>query len=111
MLGAPFLMQFDAQSMNHHAPTRGYFSLKTQKVYFLYGLRPSWVVKVRFGGDQISTIFGNLIAVFFGKAHLTNHCCFSLQFFRSDICLLPRHNIIKNHSVWASGWSDVEMWL
>ncbi len=44
------------------------------------------------------------------NAHLTNHWVFSLQFF-CNVCLLQEHQNTKNHVIWCSGWSGVDIWL
>ncbi len=45
------------------------------------------------------------------NAHLTNHWVFSLQFFFNHVCLLQEHQNTKNHVIWCSGWSGVDIWL
>jgi len=36
---------------------------------------------------------------------------FSLQLFCNDVCLLQEHQKTKNHVIWCSGWSGVDIWL
>jgi len=45
------------------------------------------------------------------NAHLTNHWVFSLQFFCNNACLSQEHQNTKNHVIWCSGWSGVDIWL
>jgi len=52
-----------------------------------------------------------LLSFFKGKWHLTNHWVFSLQFFCNDVCLLQEHPNTKNHVIWCSCWSGVDIWL
>jgi len=42
-------------------------------------------------------------------AHLTNCWIFSLHF-HNDVCLLQEHPNTKNHVIWCSGWSGVDIW-
>jgi len=54
-----------------------------------------------------------LLLIFSAKnQHLTNHRVFSLQFFCNDFCLLQEHQNTKNHVIWCSGWSavDIRQW-
>ena len=53
------------QVMGCHAPTRGYFLLKTPQVYFRLGIQLCWGMKIRFYRDQSLTVFGTLLADFF----------------------------------------------
>jgi len=73
------------------------------------------MLKPRFGGGRILTHFGTPFAAFLREMtknrHLTNHWVFSLQFFCNDVYLLQEHQNIKNHVIWCSGWSAVDIWL
>jgi len=94
----------------YHSPTRGYLLLKTLQFGQEYA---GWWSQVWRGSNfehilfPVCCLYPRKMA---GIAHQTNQLVFSV-IFCNDICLTQGHHVINNHSIWVSGWSDVESWL
>ena len=78
--------------------------------HFYYIIKQLWI-RGRFSGGPFWGSFGwFFLREMTENPQLTNHWVFSLHFFCNDIYFVKEHHATMNDSIWASGWSGMEIY-